>query len=364
MNGGARIAAINASTFRIPTDAPEADGTFHWDATEMVVVEAHSEGVVGMGYSYTAAHAAAALVRETLAPGIVGENAFDLSDHWLQMNRALRNIGREGVGSMAMAATDQALWDLKAKLLGISLTVLWGACHLKVPLYGSGGFTTYTAERLQDQLGGWVRQGFNAVKMKLSGIVEEDIARVAAARAAIGDSVKLMVDANGAYTPRTALALCDQLQDSKVCWFEEPVSSDDLAGLRWLRDRSPAPMAIAAGEYGWDGLYFQRMLTAGAVDVLQADVTRCGYTGFFQAALLSSIHQIPISAHCAPAAHAAICAAVPHLIHLEYFHDHARIEAMLFDGYPKVQDGWLRPDRERPGHGLKLRADAAEDYRF
>jgi L-alanine-DL-glutamate epimerase-like enolase superfamily enzyme len=148
-----------------------------------------------------------------------------------------------------------------------------------------------------------------------------------------------------------------------VSWFEEPVSSDDLAGLRLVRDDGPPGIDIAAGEYGYDIDYFERMLAAGAVDVLQADATRCGgYAGFFQAATLCEAHHLPLSAHCAPALHiAAGCSARP-FRHAEYFHDHVRIERMLFDGVPQPNDGALRPDLSRPGNGLELKRKEAQKF--
>jgi L-alanine-DL-glutamate epimerase-like enolase superfamily enzyme len=146
-----------------------------------------------------------------------------------------------------------------------------------------------------------------------------------------------------------------------VTWFEEPVSSDDLEGLRLLRDRGPAGMAIAAGEYGYNLTYFRRMLDAGAVDVLQADASRCaGFTEFLRVAALCAAYQLPLSAHTAPSLHRHVACAAPALVHVEYFFDHERIEQMFFDGAATPVDGALRPDLSRPGMGLALKeADAA-----
>jgi L-alanine-DL-glutamate epimerase-like enolase superfamily enzyme len=194
--------------------------------------------------------------------------------------------------------------------------------------------------------------------MKVGREPARDLERVAAAREAIGPQTKLFVDANGAYDRKQALAFAQEFAAQRVSWFEEPVSSDDLEGLRLIRDRGPPGMEIAAGEYGYDAPYFRRMLSA--VDVLQADVTRCaGITGFLQADALCLAKGMPLSAHCAPALHLHPCCAATSLRHLEYFHDHARIERMLFDGVVEPQDGDLKPDLSRAGHGLTLRdADA------
>jgi L-alanine-DL-glutamate epimerase-like enolase superfamily enzyme len=239
--------------------------------------------------------------------------------------------------------------------------MLLGAARDCIALYGSGGFTSYSLERLQQQLRGWAQAGFGAVKMKIGRDERADRERVRAARDAIGPSVRLFVDANGAYDRKQALAQAERFAEHDVTWFEEPVSSDDLAGLRLIRERAPAGMEIAAGEYGYDVQYFRTL--SDAVDVLQADATRCGgITGFLRAAAVADAHCLPLSAHTAPSVHAHLCCAAARARNLEYFHDHARIERLLFDGVLEPQDGQLRPDRDRPGLGLTLKRADAQPY--
>jgi L-alanine-DL-glutamate epimerase-like enolase superfamily enzyme len=264
---------------------------------------------------------------------------------------------------MAISAVDSALWDLKARLLELPLATLLGAVRDSVPVYGSGGFTSYSIERLQAQLAGWVQDGIPRVKMKIGRRPGEDLARVRAAWEAIGSNAGLFVDANGAYSRKEALEFAERFAACGVGWFEEPVSSDDLEGLRLIRDRAPAGMDIAAGEYGYEPVYFRRMLEAGAVDVQQADATRCGgITGWLAVAALCEAHGIELSAHCAPQLHAHAGCAVGPLRHLEYFHDHARLEQLLFDGALTPVGGALRPDPERPGLGIELRTADAERF--
>jgi L-alanine-DL-glutamate epimerase-like enolase superfamily enzyme len=264
---------------------------------------------------------------------------------------------------MAISAVDVALWDLKANLLNIPLVTLLGAVRTAVPIYGSGGFTSYSDEQLRNQLAGWVEQGIPRVKMKIGRDAKADLHRVAFARKAIGPDAELFVDANGAYSRKQAVEQANKFAENGVNWFEEPVSSDDLEGLRLLRDRAPAGMEIAAGEYGYDSWYFRRMLDAGAVDVLQADATRCGgITGFLQAAALCEAHHLPLSAHTAPTIHTHLgCAAAP-LRHLEYFHDHVRIENMFFEGVPFPVKGELLPDLSRPGMGIEFKQMDAQRF--
>ncbi len=283
--------------------------------------------------------------------------------HWGRMVQAIRNLGRPGISSMAIAAVDSALWDLKARLLGVSLASLLGPARDAIPIYGSGGFTSYTDKELQEQLGGWASQGIPRVKMKVGRDPQHDVARVRAAREAIGPETRLFVDANGAYSRKQSLAMAAEFADLGVTWFEEPVSSDDLEGLRLIRDRAPVGMDIAAGEYGFDLPYFRRMLEAGAVDVLQADATRCaGITGFMQAAALCEARSLRLSAHCAPSIHAHPACCNPALEHIEYFHDHVRIEKMIFDGVLPPRNGCLRPDSSRLGIGIEFKRRDAEKF--
>jgi L-alanine-DL-glutamate epimerase-like enolase superfamily enzyme len=316
--GAPTIDALDASVYTVPTDQPEADGTLEWDATTIVIVEARSGGQTGLGY--TCAHKGIAqIIADPLSDTLLGGNPLDIPALWTSMYRSLRNIGRPGMGLMAISAVDHALWDLKGKLLGCSVVNLLGRCRPAVPVYGSVGFTSYSIKQLQQQLSGWVAQGIPCVKMKVGTNAAADPRRVRAARKAVGADARLMVDANGGYTRKQALALAGDFAERDVCWFEEPLPSRELDGPRVVRDRAPAGMDITACEYGWGVDYFRRMLQAGAVDTLQIDCTRCGgFTGFLQCAAVARGFGIPVSAHCTPLLHAHVCSAVPLFKHVEY----------------------------------------------
>lgn len=359
---GAIIDSVDVSAYTIPTDFPEADGTIAWNATTLVLVEAHAAGQTGLGFTY-ADPATALLIRKHLVDEVRGKDALAIPACWMAMVRGIRNLGRPGVAAMAISAVDIALWDLKARLLGLPLLDLLGQSREQIDVYGSGGFTTYSDEQVARQFEGWMALGVRRVKMKIGSHPAADTGRVCAARKAIGPKVQLFVDANGAYSRKQALQMADRFAENDVCWFEEPVSSDDLDGLHLLRDRAPACMDIAAGEYGYDLFYFRRMLEAQAVDVLQVDATRAGgITGFMQAASLCSAFNLPLSAHTAPSIHAIACCAAAPAIHLEYFHDHARIEHMLFDGALVPREGKLQPDPSRPGLGLEFKHAEAQRW--
>jgi len=360
----ARIETVRAAAYEVPTDRPEADGTMQWNSTTLIVVEVEAGGRTGLGYTYTGAMVVG-LIQGKLAEALQQCDAMDVPRAWHAMQGAVRNMGRDGLAATAISAVDAALWDLKARLLDVPLALLLGRCRDAVPIYGSGGFTTYTDDELREQLAGWVeRDGCAWVKMKIGTHPDQDPHRVAVAKQAIGGRT-LFVDANGALSARHALLLAKRFaREQGVAWFEEPVSSDDLAGLRLLRDRVPGGMDIAAGEYGYSLDYFRRMLQAGAVDVQQADLTRCGgVTGFLRVAALCEAHHTDLSGHCAPAVHLHAACVAPGLRHLEWFHDHVRIEHMLFDGAPVPKDGLIRPDLSRPGMGLAFKQRDAERYR-
>ena len=360
------VLGLETAVYVVPTDAPEADGTLAWDKTTMLLVTARAGGEQGIGWSYTAA-AAQSVVTDILAGVVTGRSALDLAGAAAAMARSVRNIGRAGIAAMAISAVDIALWDLKARLLGCPLTSLLGRVRDDVPVYGSGGFTSYDEEQTRRQLSGWVEQDrIPRVKIKIGeswGSNERrDLDRVALAREVIGPDTELLVDANGGYSTGQAVRVARLLADYGVTWFEEPVSSDDLAGLAVIRGQILPD--VTAGEYSWSLADSARLIDAGAVDCLQLDVTRCGgISEFLRGAALAAASNLQVSAHCAPNLHAHVAAAVPNLRHVEYFHDHQRIEQMLFYGALDPGGGVLTPDPAVPGLGLVLRAADAERYR-
>ena len=362
---GPPISAVRAAAYTVPTDEPEADGTFAWDSTTIVVVHVEAGGATGVGYTYGPA-ALVGIISELLEPAVCGGNAFAVPASAEAMARALRNAGQSGAGAYAASAVDCALWDLAARLAGLPLHRFLGAARAEVPVYGSGGFTTYTDSRMEDQLLGWVAQGIPRVKIKIGqdrGASEaRDIERMARARETVGPSVELFVDANGAYTPKQAIRVAHAAREADFSWFEEPVSSEDLAGLRLVREQVSAD--VAAGEYLTRLAEAERMCGAGAVDCLQADVTRCGgITVWLRVAAVAQAHGLGFSGHCAPAISAAAAAAAPGLRHLEWFHDHVRLEPLLFEGTLDPHGGVIVPEEGRPGNGLTFRAADAERFR-
>ncbi len=361
------LEGVACEVYTVPTDQPEGDGTFAWDKTTLVLVRARAGGREGIGWTY-ATSACKAVVEDLLAPAVEHVDAGNVPRALEAMVRACRNVGRVGIASCAISAVETALWDLKARLLDVPLAGLFGPCRDEVPIYGSGGFTTYDDATTRRQVETWVSDWeIPRVKIKIGeswgARPERDIARTRLVRAVAGQSAEVFVDANGGYGRKQAVRIGRQLrEEAGISWFEEPVSSDDLQGLREVRDQVDAD--IAAGEYGFDLPYFARMIEQEAVDCLQVDVTRCGgYLEWQRAAAVARSRSVDVSGHCAPNLHAHVAVSVPNLRHLEYFHDHHRIEHLLFDGALSPRRGALRPAMDAPGHGLALKDRDAAPFR-
>ncbi|MDY6995788.1 MAG: enolase C-terminal domain-like protein [Actinomycetota bacterium] len=357
-----RIDDVEVTAFEFPTPATEADATLEWESTTAVTVRVHAAGRSGLGWTYSSP-AAATLITTHFAPLLRGRVVADVAAAGATLQRTSRNFGIGGLAMHAMSAVDVALWDLKAKLLDVSLTALLGACRDRVPVYGSGGFLTSGDSELSQDVAAWKAAGCRGMKIKIGhdggAAPERDLERVALFRELARDGIELMVDANGAYHSAQAIRLGRELERWDVHWFEEPVSSDDLEGLALAR--SGLGCDVAAGEY-ISTLYDAQRL-APVVDCLQADATRCGgYTGFLHMATIAAAHNLDISAHCAPALHGPVAAAVPNLRHVEWFNDHVRLEPQLLDGVSPVYDGAIVVQNQRPGHGMTL-SDDAQLYR-
>jgi L-alanine-DL-glutamate epimerase-like enolase superfamily enzyme len=354
---------ITTAVYRFPTPEPEADGTLSWDATTAVTVTLRAGGQTGLGWTYSSP-AAAHIVHDHFADVVRGRDAFDIGAGWEAMHRAGRNLGTRGLVMQALSAVDIAWWDLKARLLDLPITGLFGAHRTTVPIYGSGGFTTLTDPQLAEQIDWWHSAGCTAMKIKIGESwgtnIARDLDRVRQLRDLAGDTVQLMVDANGGYTVGQARRVGAELDDLGVKWFEEPVSSDDTAGLATLRDALRCD--ITAGEYAADSYEIRSLLPV--VDCLQLDATRSGgYTGWLAGAALAQARNLQVSAHCAPALHAPVAAAIPNLRHIEWFADHARLEPLLVDGAPSPREGRLDVNDADPGHGMHI-SHAADRYRI
>jgi len=361
-SSGSKIQGARVSAFTIPTDQPESDGTAEWDSTTVLIVELNAGEATGLGLSYTNT-AAAYVAQELIQREVLGRDPCEISRIHSAMDRRVRNWGRPGLVSTAISAIDISLWDLKSRLLQCPLINLLGKIRDEIPAYGSGGFTSYTESQLVDQLTNWASRGLRFMKMKVGREPDKDIQRASLVQKALNGAAELYVDANGAYRRKQAMEKCRQFADLGVTWFEEPLTSDDRSGLQLMVQHAPPPIRIAAGEYCYVPDDARLLIEAQAVDVLQADVTRCGgITNFLKIADAAELWHLPLSAHTAPSIHTGLCCAVAPALNVEYFCDHSRIEEMIFDGAIHPVNGNLRPDLSRPGLGLELKRKEAHRF--
>jgi L-alanine-DL-glutamate epimerase-like enolase superfamily enzyme len=358
----AKITSGRITALKIPTDRPESDGTAEWDSTTIAIVELTAGAVTGLGYTYGNL-GAAKVAQELVEQEILRKDPFDIPSLHSAMDHKVRNWGRTGMVSHAISAIDNCLWDLKARLLELPLVMLLGKVRDQIPGYGSGGFTSYSEKELIRQMTGYAKDGFTCVKMKVGRHPDQDLPRVAAVQKELNGRAALYVDANGAYDRQHALLKSQQFGDLGVTWMEEPVTSDDRIGLRLVVERAPTVMKIAAGEYIYVLDDAKELIQAECVTVLQTDVTRCGgISNFLKVGDLCEVFHLPYSAHTAPSLHTSLCCSLTPAINIEYFHDHARIEEMIFDGAIRPVKGSLKPDMSRHGFGLELKRAAAKKF--
>ncbi|MCA1217428.1 enolase C-terminal domain-like protein [Streptomyces sp. 8L] len=364
---GPAVDRLDVTVCTVPAESPAADATPAPPATTVVLVEAVAGDTAGLGWTY-GDPAVGRVVTGALAPVVRGRGAYDVPAAHDAMNRAVRGLGRPGLVTAAISAVDIALWDLKARLIGLPLTALLGAVNREVAVYASGGYVPYGQARLERQLRGWTEDlGIPRVKIKIGEdrgrAPQRDLDRVHVAREILGPVPELYVDADGGYSVKQAVRIAELCADDGVSWFEEPVPAEHPERLRQVRDAVMAE--VAAGEYGGEPAYFARLAQTGAVDCLQADVTRCGgITGWLRAAAVAESCGLEISGHGAPHAQAHVAAAVPNLRHLEWSHDHVRVESALFDGLLDPAGGTVEPGASgAPGLGLAVRREEVRRYR-
>lgn len=274
-------------------------------------------GLVGWGESKAGVGSSGpcrALVRvvlDELAPALIGQDARRITALWdrmyngtrtghaLERGRGFPVLDRRGLWLSAMSGIDMALWDLAGKALGVPVVELWGGARTDtLPAYASGGWAD--VDNIGTQVLGYVDRGFDAVKMRvgiMDGDVATSVARVRAAREALGSDIGLMADAHGTYNSTDAMRFVAGVEDVGLRWFEEPVNADDVAGARRVRASTHTP--IAAGESESTRFAFRELIAHEAVDVLQPDLAICGGpTEGRRIAALAETHQLELAPHC------------------------------------------------------------------
>jgi L-alanine-DL-glutamate epimerase-like enolase superfamily enzyme len=347
------IAALDTALYRIELPVPLSDST-HGTMThfELVTVRLRdSDGVEGVGYTYTTGAGGAAvhaLIDQGLRPVLLGAEAEQIEALWQRMWWTLHYGGRGGSVSLAVSACDIALWDLKARRLNRPLWRLLGGFDPAVPCYAGGIDLEFTLEALLAQTDANLTRGFRAIKMKVGRArLSEDVARVAAMRRHLGEDFPLMADANMRWTVDQAIRAARGFRDFGLTWLEEPTIPDDVAGhARIVREGG---LPIATGENLHTLHEFTQMIAAGGVTFPEPDVTNCGgVTVFMKVAHLAEAFNLPLTSHGAHDLTVHLLAAVPNRSYLE-------VHGFGLDRYIEQPMGIVEGNAlasERPGHGV------------
>lgn len=314
------------------------------------------EGVEGLGQC-AGLTATRSLIEDALADVLLGAHPFHIEKLWHDLFWKVRGYGRKGLAFQAISALDIALWDLKAKALGLPLYQLLGPYTESVPVYASGGWTNFSLEELIEEQVGYAARGFKAIKLKVGkdfGQSEgEDLARLAAVREAVGEEVEIYVDANNGYTAKQAIRMAGRFEEYNIGWFEEPVLADDIPGLAAVAAATMTP--VATGEHEYTKFGFRDLLMANAADIVQPDVGRVGgVTEWLKIAHMAHAFNRPVAPHAFQLVHLHLACATPNLKVVEYLGTYEESDRIWYRDCPQPEDGLLAPFPDRPGLGLEL----------
>ncbi|HRW10517.1 MAG TPA: mandelate racemase/muconate lactonizing enzyme family protein [Caldilineaceae bacterium] len=362
-----KIIDIKTTVLAMPHLSGIQDATIRHYAPGRTQCFAHvitDQGIEGLGIG-GGAHAARAVIERTLKPILVGQDPLHIEKLWNDMFWAIRGVGRKGLAFSALSAVDIALWDLKAKYFEVPLYQLLGPYTETVPIYGSGGWTHFTVDELVAEQMGYVARGMKAVKMKVGkdfGRSErEDITRLAAVRAAVGDDIELFIDANNGYYAKQAIRMAKAFEPYRIGWFEEPVLADDIEGLATVARATDVP--IATGEHEYTKYGFKDLLARGGADIVQPDVGRVGgITEWMKVAHLADAFNLPVAPHAYQLFHLHLCCAIPNLRIVEYLGVTEEADRIMFTEFPEPKDGLWSPDPTKHGLGLALDPVAVKTY--
>jgi len=360
-----RIARIESSVHNIPVGKEMTDAIHRLSSLELLIARvATDDGLEGTGWSYTlgtGGSALKALVDDSIAPVLTGENADNIERLWDLMWRGLHAIGSSGATSLAIAAVDIALWDILGRARGLPLFRLLGGQRDRVPIYGSGVNLYFTMEELLEQVAGFLSQGVHGVKIKVGRPdVGEDVERLAAVRDLIGPHMRLMVDANQGWSVGEAIGRARAMEEFNLFWLEEPILADDHIGYETLARSINIP--IAAGETHYTKYQFCDLFQRRAVSFVQADVNRVGgITEWMKVAHMAQAYNLPMCPHGLEEVHAHLTCAVPNGYIVEHVVAGERHWGHVANPLEPV-DGYLSP-RETPGHGVELDEGVLARYR-
>lgn len=355
-----RISGVEAKSLKVPLARAIGSANSTKSELDYLVVFLHTEnGPTGcgfvMGLGGETSTTLVPYIEKELAPLAVGQDALAPEALWMRLWGPNKPRMRGGLGVQALSAIDTACWDALAREAGLPLSRILGGFRNNVPVYGSGGWLTFTDEEMVDECTGFMEKGIGAYKLKLGTNRDEE--RIRLLRDEAGDSVVLFADANQKYNPREALEVAAMLAEYDVRWFEEPVLADSVDDLADVAERSPVP--VAAGENAYMRWGFREICERRAAAYLQPDVGRCGgVTEFRKIAHLAEACNLSLCAHLLQEVSLSLLAATPSGYMVEY------VEMLppetLTREFPVVSGRMEVPDV--PGHGVEFSEEAIRRY--
>jgi len=316
------------------------------------------DGVTGLGLARSG-NLYRVFVEEILKPYIIGEDPMNNERIWSKMYWATLQEGRRGAAINAISMVDVAIWDLKGKITNQPVNRLLGGYRDKVPSYGSGIDINYTSDELVKEMSDYVKEGFKIVKMKIGKRdPKEDLERVKLVRKTIGPDTDLCLDVNNGWSIHTAIEMAKRLEEYDIYWLEEPILADEIDNLAKLARETTIPIAVGENHYTkWE---FKDLMEHGAVEVVQADIWKCGGpTEFLKIAAMADAYGLPVCPHHTEFIDVPLIAAIPNGLFHEYIKEFFEPMTPLFRDHVKPENGEVAP-LNKPGFGIELNMDSVK----